>query len=77
MNEYFQKIKETAKKCINYIKANNIKKKILENSTDSKTATSLEGSVIDKDVINIVLQDASVIDKLYENKTLLYYVSLL
>lgn len=28
-------------------------------------------------MINIVLQDASVIDKLYENKTLLYYVSLL
>ncbi len=77
MNKYFQKIKAIAKKYINYIKANNIKKKILENSIVSEGIADLEENSIDTDVITIVLKDASVVDKLYEDKTLLYYVSLL
>ena len=70
MNKYFQKIKAIAKKYINYIKANNIKKKILENSIVSEGIADLEENSIDTDVITIVLKDASVVDKLYEDKTL-------
>lgn len=77
MNKYFQKIKAVVKKCTNYIKANNIKKKILESNIVSKGIEDLENNLISSDVIDIVLQDTSVIEKLYNDKTLLYYVQLL
>lgn len=77
MNEYFQKIKEILKKSINYIKASNIKKKILGSNIVSEGTVGLEGNLIDADIIAIVLQDMSVINKLHNDKTLLYYVSLL
>lgn len=34
MNEYFQKIKKIAQKYVNYVKANNLKKKILRENID-------------------------------------------
>lgn len=73
----FQKIKEIAKKYMNYMKANNIKKKILDGHIVSDGKSDLEGNPIDADVIAIVLQDTKVTERLYEDKTLLYYVSLL
>lgn len=80
MNEYLQKIKAIAKNFTNYIKARNIKKKILENNNASKDGSDLgadviDADVIDADVMNIVLQDKAVIEKLHNDETLLYYVS--
>lgn len=77
MNKYFQKIKAIVKKCTNRIKANNIKKKILESNIASNGIEDLEGNLISSSVIEMVLQDTSVIEKLYNDKTLLYYVQLL
>lgn len=77
MNKYFEKIKEVAENFRNTIKARNLKKKILENSSESKNGMELDENLITKDVISLVLQDMSVINKLNEEGTLLYYVSLL
>lgn len=77
MNKYFQKIKDVVKKYMNSRKVADIKKKILENSMDSSNTISLSESQIDAEIMKFVLQDSSVIDKLYESKTLLLYVSIL
>lgn len=77
MNEYLKKIKEMAKKYVNRIKANSLKNKILKGQMEDKKEFGMEDSPIDIEIISLVLQDKEVINKLYQDKTLLYYVSLL
>ena len=77
MNEYFQKIKEIAQKYINYAKANNLKKKILKGNIELEGVAGLSENLMNPAVISIALQDADVVEKLHDDKNLLYYVALL
>ena len=74
MNKYLQKIQEIARKFINHVKANELKKKILQNNIASQDEKNLDTDVVDLAIMDLVLQDEEVIQKLYEDKTLFNYV---
>lgn len=72
---YLQRIKEFAKRNINRIKANRIKKEIMKNSMDNLNCTSIGEEVIDKELIEIVLQDSTIVEKLCKDNKIIYYIS--
>lgn len=72
MNEYFQKIKKIVQKYINYAKANNLKKKILKENVEVECVAGLSKNSMNPAVISIALQDADVVEKLHDDKNLLY-----